>query len=268
MDLFPLLVYKYSTMNKLHIDIIGRPGHPLVLLHGWGWHSRVWAPLLPQLQQHFQLFLIDLPGAGLSEPLTGDYTFATIAPMLLEKIPERAAWLGWSLGGLFAMDLAIRFPERVSHLITIASTPRFTRDLDWPGIERQTLEKFSTLLIQDQQKTLHDFLELQLRGSPNRDALFAELKEITATNSLPTLLSGLQLLCETDFRADLKKITCPSLHIFGQRDTIVPMQTTHELAALLPQSQVEIIKHTGHMPFLTHPDPVLSFLRGFIKKLI
>lgn len=254
-------------MTRLHIDIIGQ-GPALIMIHGWGWHSGIWQPLLSQLMQKYQLFLVDLPGFGKSPLLTTDYTFEKIIPEILSQVPDRAAWLGWSLGGLFATWTAIHFPHRVSHLINIASSPRFVRDADWPGIDVVTLEKFSLLLTENYKKTLLDFLELQLRGSKNRAALFLELQKILFPSekySLPALLGGLQLLRCTDLRADLQKVVCPSLSVFGALDTIVPTRVASLLPDLLPQVKCEVILHSGHMPFLTRASEFVGVLDDFIR---
>jgi len=83
----------------LHIVTRGS-GQPLVLLHGWGWDSSIWHPLIPQLEQHFTLHLIDLPGFGHSPPLTSSYAIEEVVAALFKVVPDNATWLGWSLGGM------------------------------------------------------------------------------------------------------------------------------------------------------------------------
>lgn len=74
-------------------------GPKLVMLHGWGFNSAIWEPLIPKLSEYFQLVLIDLPGFGLSSLSIPEYRFELIAPLLLETVADEAVWLGWSLGG-------------------------------------------------------------------------------------------------------------------------------------------------------------------------
>lgn len=256
------------TQLSISVDVIGH-GQPLVFLHGWGWNSEIWQPLIPQLVKNYQVFLIDLPGFGKSPLLTNDYTFEALVPEILAKTPPNAAWVGWSLGGLFSLWIAIHFPERVSHLITIASSPRFVRDTNWPGVELATLEKFSNLLMVDYKKTLRDFLELQLRGSPQKEELFSLLEKkifISNETSLKALLGGLILLRETDLREELKGLHCPSLHIFGQLDTIVPMRIANLLNPMLPNANFEIVNRTGHMPFLSHQEHFITLLNQFLHQ--
>ncbi len=245
-------------INKLHLEITGT-GAPLVMLHGWGWDSGIWQPLVPILKKKYQLFLVDLPGFGKSPVLTTDYKFETIAPLIFALVPTKATWLGWSLGGMLAWWITIHYPEKVSRLITVASSPKFVCDKNWPGVENKVLENFSTLLVSDYQKTLQDFLELQLRGSPKRQELFDKLKNQLLEKkqiALPALLGGLELLRETDLRQDLHKIKIPSLHIFGGHDTLVPAK----IADLLPQGRCEIIKRAGHMPFLSQQEEFINLI--------
>ncbi len=238
---------------RVHIDITGT-GQPLVMLHGWGWHSGIWQPLVPILSQYYQLFLVDLPGFGQSTLQLTDHTIENMAEAILPHVPDQATWLGWSLGGLVAWWTAAHHPKKINRLITVASTPRFVSDVNWPGLAPATLEKFSASLIDHYENTLLDFLELQLRGTAKQDALFSTLKNQMLSENKPqksALLGGLKILRDTDLRND--SFSCPSLHIFGSLDTIVPASVATHVQSLLTDGRCEIIARTGHLPFLS-PD--------------
>src|SRR6185312_10202812 len=115
---------------------------------------------------------------------------------LLQAAPPESAWLGWSLGGMIAWHIALHHPKRVTQLITVAASPKFVSTENWPGVALPTLKKFSRLLQEDYQKTLREFLELQLRGAPKSAELFAQLQpQIThAPHALPALTASLNLL--------------------------------------------------------------------------
>ena len=124
----------------MHIEILGS-GPSLVLLHGWALHGGVFAPLVQRLSDRYTLHLVDLPGHGFSRdsevPLTLD---ATVTAILARTPP--AAWLAWSLGGLFALHAAAS-SSQVRGLAMIAATPRFVRDGDWPhAVERRVFAQF------------------------------------------------------------------------------------------------------------------------------
>lgn len=252
--------------NLLHLNIIGK-GPPLILLHGWGWHSGIWSPLIPYLADKFQLFIPDLPGFGKSPALTNSYTFESIVPYLFERVPPKATWLGWSLGGLFAWWVAIHYPEKVSRLITVATSPKFVSEKNWSGIPVSTLEKFSLNLTNNCNTTLNDFLVLQLRGSSNQETRLTELQRQFISPNISALLGGLELLRTTDLRADLNKVAIPSLHIFGSLDKIVPVSVVNYLQPLLMNGNCEVMQRTGHVPFLTQQERFLACLDHAIPAL-
>jgi pimeloyl-[acyl-carrier protein] methyl ester esterase len=248
--------------KSIHLEIIGT-GKPLILLHGWGWHSGIWKPLIPQLAEHYQLFLIDLPGCGKSPLTITDYSFESIANLIFSVVPNSAAWLGWSLGGMLAWWVAIHYPEKIKFLTTVAASPRFMQDQDWPGVTIPTIEKFSAALETQYETTLVDFLELQLRGSPNAAALFSMLKETLLSGTkkqTAALQGGLKLLRDTDLRSQVKSVRCPSLHVFGNLDTLVPVKVASLIQSNLALGQSHVIKPSGHIPFLSQQARFLELL--------
>lgn len=245
--------------NLLYLNVVGK-GAPVVLLHGWGWHSDIWTSLVPHLADKYQLFMPDLPGFGKSADFTRHYNFDEIASSLFEIIPEKAIWLGWSLGGMIAWWIAIHYPEKVTQLITIASSPKFIDEANWPGVSQTTLDRFSTQLLHQYEKTLDEFLLLQLRGSSKNQTVMTELKAQRAPIAMSALMGGLKLLSETDLRSDLSQIKIPSLHIFGGMDTLVPANVISHLQSLIAHGHCALIKRAGHIPFLSHQDEFLQLL--------
>ncbi len=250
--------------NSLHVDVIGK-GYPLIMLHGWGWNSTIWEPLIPQLSEKFQLFLIDLPGFGKSSFLSTDYDMPHLKERLLEVTPDKGYWLGWSLGGMIAWYVALSHPERVTRLMTVASSPKFVAGDNWPGVSLPTLEKFSCMLQENYQKTLLEFLELQLRGAPRNKELFVELKSqiLLTPHTLAALTSGLTLLQDLDLRTTLAKQQCKSLHLFGSHDTLVPVRVTEKIQALSSQADCLVIPKSGHMPFLSQQSVFVEAVERF-----
>ncbi|VFS85722.1 Pimelyl-[acyl-carrier protein] methyl ester esterase [Raoultella planticola] len=101
-----------------------------------GLNARVWDCVTPELASHFTLHLVDLPGYGRSSGF-GALSLEEMAQQVLSQAPEQAIWLGWSLGGLVASQIALQHPGRVQALVTVASSPCFGADGDWPGIKRR-----------------------------------------------------------------------------------------------------------------------------------
>lgn len=253
---------------SLSLEVVGQ-GPPLILLHGWGWDSAIWQPLLADLSAHFAVWCIDLPGAGKSRLLAENKnSFADMAECIFNYVPDQASWLGWSLGGMLAFWIASYYPHKVTRLVTIAASPKFVADATWPGISSNVLDDFSKRLFKNYTQTLDDFLLLQLRGSAHAEQLYAALKpHLPVMNPirLSGLLQGLGLLRTVDLRHALVNMRSPSLHIFGSHDTLVPNVVVEPIQSLLMHGQCNIIKRAGHMPFLSQRDECLALIIPFLK---
>lgn len=250
----------------------GNVEHPpeLVVLHGWGMHSLVWDDVMPALLERFQVTVIDLPGLGRSPIPGGEYTLDYLVAHVLAVAPPQALWMGWSLGGMVAMRAAARFPQRVLALVTVASTPKFIADEHWPvAMKAEVLDAFFTLLQEDAEGTLIRFLSLQCKGSDTIKRDIRALKDLVYFHGIPSrnaLVGGLRILQQVDLRDDLPSIQSPTLHVFGERDHLVPVGVSEAVARLQPQAQTAIIKGVAHIPFLSAPDLFMAACHDFFQE--
>ncbi len=255
---------------KLFSQTAGQQQGPdLVLLHGWGLHSGVWDETAAQLAQRFRVTLIDLPGHGRSPAPVGPYALPALAQALAEAAPAQAVWIGWSLGALAAMQVAALHPARVSSLVLVTATPRFTQAADWlHAVAPQVLDEFHAALAADHRATLRRFLALQLRGSEGARTTQQRLETVLFRHGVPdvaALGAGLALLRDSDLRRDLDAIHCPALVVAGERDTLTPPAAQRYLAEHLPQAQLSVIAGAGHAPFLSHGAAFMRDLSMFLQ---
>jgi pimeloyl-[acyl-carrier protein] methyl ester esterase len=253
-------------MSALHVEVQGR-GPALVLVHGWGMHGGVWAPLLPWLTPHFTVHVPDLPAHGHSRALSMAPDAARVAEQLLARLPEPATWLGWSLGGIVALAAAERAPAQVARLVLVAGTPRFSRSADWPhGMAAAMLREFADGLERDYRATLLRFLSLQLGSAEHERKLLRELRAALYARGEPAagaLRAGLAILERADLRAAVRGIRTPTLLIHGSRDRLVPPGAGEFLAAHLPQARLLRLEGEGHAPFLSRAAGVARAVTEF-----
>lgn len=242
-------------------------GPDLVLVHGWGLHSGVFDALAAELAQRFRVTRVDLPGHGRSAACTMSAALEKLAAQIGARVPSPAIWLGWSLGGLLAMQRAVVAPETVQALWLIASVPRFVRGADWPhGVEPGVLQQFARDLDTDYAGTLARFLALQVRGSVEAGATLRALRARLLEHGAPTpaaLHIGLELLRDTDLRAQLVAIRCPTLFLFGERDVLAPPASVDGLRECMPAARSLTIAGAGHAPFLSHRAACLAALESW-----
>ena len=231
-------------------------GFDLVLIHGWSMNGAVWTSLIEALSPHYRVHWCDLPGYGDNR----DCAVSDLSEMraqLLVDAPAKAIWLGWSLGGLLATEIALNAPERVSALITVASSPKFMADAQWLGIQPNVLNQFQRHLIEDFSLTIERFMAMQAMGSPTARQDIKAVKQAVLsrpTPALSALVRDLDWLCCLDFREPLTNINVPFLRLYGRLDSLVPHKMVRELNTLVPQSDFHIFPHASHAPFISHPD--------------
>jgi len=244
-------------------------GPDLVLMHGWGLHGGVFDTLAATLALRFRVTRVDLPGHGRSAACVLVNDVDIVTAQLSAALPTPAVWVGWSLGGLIALQLALRLPAAVSALMLVATSPRFIRGTDWPhGVDDAVLQQFARDLDQDYAATLARFLALQVRGSAQAGTTLRALRTRLLEQGAPTpaaLHVGLDLLRTTDLRAQLGGIDCPTHFVFGERDVLAPASIAKALRVLMPAARSSIIHGAGHAPFLSHGAEFIDLLETFLR---
>lgn len=252
-------------MKQLYWKTCGEGDCDLVLLHGWGLNAGVWHCIIDRLAPHFRLHLVDLPGYGQSQGY-GAMSLADMAGIVLQQAPQRAWWLGWSMGGLVASQIALSQPERVRGLITVSSSPCFTAHDEWPGIRPEVLTGFQHQLSHDFQRTVGRFLALQTLGTESARQDARLLKSVVLQHQMPdveVLTGGLEILRTADLRGALANYAPPFMRIYGYLDGLVPRKAASLLDSAWPQTQSVVMNGAAHAPFISHPDDFSALLLNF-----
>ena len=253
----------------MHVQTLGS-GPALALIHGWAMHGGLFAPLVERLADDYTLYLIDLPGHGYARDDDTPLDPAPLAAELVARVPD-AVWLGWSLGGQFALRAALDHPRRVRGLVMIASSPRFVTGEDWPhGVSPSLFRDFGEALQRDFRGTLEGFLALEALGSPSAQDELRKLRSQAFERGEPAehaLQEGLRLLDTIDVRAELPRLAVPSLWISGRRDRLVPAGAMPAAAALAPGGRSVVLDRAGHAPFLSAAEQVAQLVDEFAAAL-
>lgn len=252
--------------DDIVIEVSG-VGPPLVLLHGWGMHSGVFDGLAERLSTRRTLYLVDLPGHGRSRNAVTPLALDACVDAIAARTPA-APWLGWSLGGLFALHAASRIPAHATGLIMLGALPRFVRCADWPyAMGAEVFQQFGAALAQDFRATLERFLALETLGSAHAASELRLLRSQIFAHGEPlpqALVDGLKLLECSDLRATLPLLRVSSLWIAGRRDRLSDWRAMQAAAALAQGSRCMCIEGAAHAPFLTHVEEVAMTILEFL----
>lgn len=247
---------------------------PLVLLHGWGVNRQVWNPILPELENHFELTRIDLPGYGNDTGYAGEYSMDSIVQEVLARAPKKSNWVAWSLGATIAIEAAITYPERFLKLQLVSPTPRFLKSDDWDrGVDIAAFRALADDFERDYAKAVQRFLLLQVHSDDR--ARFKKTRPMIrsladAIHQLPrptdrTIGASLQLLGDSDLRVQLEKLNLDIQVIAGKNDRIVPVTASEHLYSNLVNGDSIHLFDTGHLAFLEEPTKYIEALTRFLS---
>lgn len=245
-------------------------GTDIVVLHGWGMNANVWQTLIPKLTASFRVTAVDLPGFGDSNSYSLADSITGVCEQILPVLPESFHVLGWSMGGLIATELALTQQQRVQSLATVGSSPYFIEQPQWPGIKASLIQQFYQQLDQDFGKTIERFMAVQAMGSPHAKELIKQVREWVFAKPMAnqqSLLAGLKLLEQTDFRTQLSEVKQPFIRFYGRLDSLVPATAIGLIDKLAPNSQSQVFSHCAHMPFISQTEGLAKRYQQFLLSL-
>ncbi len=277
---------------QLHVAQMGA-GPPVLLLHGFPDHWRLWLPLMHALAPQHRLMAPDLRGINLSDKpaAVADYAIAALVDdvlALIEQLGGCCALVGHDWGGMLAWTVAALHPAHVSRLAVFnAPHPcRFAQELRSNPAQRAASNYVATLCAPGAELRLaeNQFERLWAVRSggvgPADAATQAERAHCTRAWSQPGALSAaLNWYRAVDFAAALApagvaavpdlgaasgQVTVPTLVVWGERDGSFPVQCLDGLARWVPQLQVQRVAEGGHWLMLERPQWVAAVLSEFL----
>lgn len=223
----------------LHVEVLGT-GTPIIVLHGWGHSGAVLKPMAEFLAQDHAVHLMDLPGFGKSDvpPCVWDtFRYAKRIRVYMEQegIPS-ADFVGHSFGGKVALCMALEHPEKVKSLSLLAPSG-FRSALPWRWRLRAACIRWAGKAL----KALDT-----LRGSRWYAEWFVPKFASNDYQKAGPMRAILVKTIYDDLTDKLHNIQCPTLLLWGDRDSQVPLQTAHHLHEHLKVSKLIVYPGKGH----------------------
>jgi pimeloyl-ACP methyl ester carboxylesterase len=255
-------------------------GPVIVLVHGITSTSATWERVMPALAKRYTVIAPDLLGHGGSAKPRGDYSLGAYASGIRDLVialgHEHATFVGHSLGGGVAMQLAYQFPERCERLVLIDSgglgsdVNLLLRAATLPGSELVLPLLASQPLLNAGRGVGRFFGRLGLRVHTDIAEMargHASLAEPDAraafVHTLRTIVDPTGQRVNANDRLYLAE-EVPFLIIWGQRDRIIPVAHAHTAHARVPSSRLEIFEEAGHFPHVDEPQRFIEVLTDFI----
>lgn len=248
-------------------------GRPVVFIHGWALHSAMWQYQMIHLaEQGLRCLAYDQRGHGRSADPGRGYEYDTLAAdlaALIEKLNLRELTLvGYSMGsGVIARYLTRYGASRIKRVAMLAPTTPFSlKTADNPdGVDKRYFEQLRAVLSKDFPKWLADNARPFFTPETSPEMIQWGM-QMCLQASLKAVLDCQRAITETDFRAELRKLTVPTLILHGDADVSAPLVLTGQRTAqLIRGSQLKVYERAPHGLFLTHLEQVNRDLLSFIK---
>lgn len=253
-------------------------GQPVVFCHGWPLDGDMWEYQMNFLAERgYRVIAYDRRGFGRSgQPWNGyDYdTFADDLAELMESLDlKEAVLVGFSMGGGdVARYIGRHGSKRVAKAVLLgAVTPIFGKASDYPqGVAKEVFDGIKGGLRNDRAQFLSDFATIFFGTNRSNHkvspGILAQTFNIAMLASLKGTLDCVTAFSETDFRADMKKFSVPTLVIHGDDDQVVPFETTGKVAAeMVPGAQLKVYAGAPHAFCFTHKEQLNEDLLAFLK---
>ncbi|NKB23739.1 MAG: hypothetical protein GKR87_05050 [Kiritimatiellae bacterium] len=209
----------------------------LILLSGWAQPPKTLKTLCRLLSDIFNLKRVtstDFFSAKGMEPIFSEYKDGCFV-------------LGWSMGGMIAMESATQWPDTIKGLILINSTARFCSDKGYSfGLPGSHVRALRRSIKKDPEDTLIDHFTSVSSPHPVHVNILKDKAKQTLETGVDTLCSGLAYLLKTDLRRTVKSIQQRTLILHGLKDVIVPSEAGTFLSKTIPISTIEYCENIGH----------------------
>jgi cis-3-alkyl-4-acyloxetan-2-one decarboxylase len=262
-----------------YVDL-GSPGlhEPVVLVHGLGGQWQNWLENIPRLAQERRVLALDLPGHGLTPtPADGEISisgYGRCVDAFCEQLGlGKVALVGNSMGGFVSAEVAIQFPERVSRLVLVSAAGISSADaLHAPilTIGRLAFAIATNTAARDRALasrpiTRHASLAFVARHPRLLKADLAYEGFFKGAGK-PGFNDALRACLDYDFRERIPDVKVPTLIVWGEKDSIIPVRDANEFERLISDSRKVVMKDTGHIPMAERPQAFNDVLVDFLAE--
>lgn len=227
---------------------------PLVLLPGLMCDARVFQPQIARLSRDRAVTVA---------PIGGGDRIEEIASGLLDQLPHRFALAGLSMGGVVALELVRRAPDRVTRLCLMATDAQ----ADTPQIAANREE----LIVGAQGGRLQEVMRKvigtdTLVPGPQRLPILSDMLQMASELGPDLFVRQMRALQRRpDQQGTLRRIKVPTLVLCGAHDTLTPVRKHSFMAELIPEAVLHVVNDAGHLPTLETPEETTKALIDWLN---
>jgi sigma-B regulation protein RsbQ len=264
-----------DIQQRNNVRTFGHGQAPILFVHGFGCDQNMWRFITPAFEQDYRIVLFDYVGSGRSdikrynpERYANLNGYAQDILDVCNALELRDVILvGHSVSGVTGILAALKQPEIFCALILVSPSPRY---IDDPpnyrgGLKRADVDE----LLATMEKNYigwANFLAPAVIQRPDRPELTAELTESFCSTDPQIARRFAEATFYSDNRADLPKVTHPTLIIQCAQDAIAPIEVGQFMHEQIPASALRILETTGHCPHMSAPEQTIEAMKSFLGR--
>jgi sigma-B regulation protein RsbQ len=261
-----------SARSRNNVHTVGAGPRAMVFAHGFGCDQNMWRHVSPAFEATYRTVLFDHVGAGGSDLTAYDpakYSdLAGYADDVIEIGNELGiadgVFVGHSVSAMIGLLASLKAPGMFGHLVMVGPSPRYIDDEGYSGgFKQQQITELLDFLAENHMGWSSAMAPV-IMGNADRPQLGEELTNSFCRTDPDIAKEFARVTFNSDNRADLGKVTIPTLILQCSEDIIAPIAVGEYVHRQMPDSQLVILKATGHCPNLSAPDEVISAMRGFV----
>ncbi|HEX8362328.1 MAG TPA: alpha/beta hydrolase [Longimicrobium sp.] len=263
-----------DVLARNNVKVLGRGTQPMLFAHGFGCDQNMWRYVVPAFEDDYRIVLFDYVGSGRSDLSAYDEarysTLEGYARDVLDVVHaldlRDVVLVGHSVSSMVAVLAANREPERFSRLVLIGPSPRYVNEQPEyvGGFERADIEGLLEMMERNYIGWA-SFLAPNIMKNAERPELGAELTESFCSTDPRIARRFAEATFFADNRADLPRVSVPSLVLQCTDDMIAPVEVGEYVHRSIPGSTLRLMKATGHCPHMSHPEETVELIREYLQ---
>lgn len=228
---------------------------PLLLLPGMMCDARLFAPQLAAFSGQRPVVVA---------PMTGSDSVEALADDILTHAPPRFALAGLSMGGIVAMEIIARAPDRVTHLALLDTNPA----AEPPSRAAARLPQIKAVRAGHLRRVMRDEMKPNYLSNGPHKGQILDLCMAMAETLGPEIFAQQShaLSSRPDQSEALRLVTAPTLILCGEDDTLCPLDRHELMRDLIPNATLEVIAGAGHLPTLEQPERTNAALQSWLNR--
>jgi sigma-B regulation protein RsbQ len=263
---------KEKVLSRNNVKVFGHGDQYMMFAHGFGCDQNMWRFITPAFEADYKIVLFDYVGAGKSdlsaynkEKYSNLNGYAQDILDVCEAIRQKDIILvGHSVSSMIGLLAAIKEPSYFSQLIMVGPSPCYINKEDYVG----GFEKADIIGLLDTMEKNYvgwaNFLAPAIMKNADQPDLAIELTESFCATDPLIARQFANATFFSDNRADLTKLTVPSLIMQCSDDLIAPLEVGDYLSKNLKSSTIKILAATGHCPHMSAPAETIKVIKEYL----